>query len=170
MSNMKAKEAISPIRRKDNGTPMPHIEGEMPLLEVLPRLLESPNRELEVEEDGSVLGVIDQGSMLEALGRMIAPRDDSSVVTVCCTPGEYSASHLAHAVEDADVHLVDLITAPAEGGRLNVTLRVRCGDPTPVVHNLERYGYEVTESYGENNALESAAIERLLGLKALMDV
>ena len=109
-------------------------------------------------------------SMLESMQRMIALRDDCSLVTVECAPADYSASHLAHAVEDADVHLVDLLSTPRDHGLINVTLRVRCSDPTPVVHNLERYGYDVTDVCAGNYVESTVTIERLLGLKALMDV
>lgn len=167
---MKAKEAISPVLRPEKAGRLPQVGGETPLIEVLPRLLESPRHLLEVDEGGVAIGVIDQTSMLEAMGRMIAVRDDSSVVTVECTPGEYSASRLSHAVEDADVHLVDLFTVPTEDGKLNVTMRVRCGDPSSVVHNLERYGYEVVGAFGDTSRDTAVAIERLMGLKAMMDV
>lgn len=167
---MKAKEAISPLRATEGISGLPHVCGELPLLEVLPHLLESPTHELAVDDEGKPLGIINESSMLEALGHMIAPRDDSSILTLSCAPADYSASHIAHAIEDADVHLVDLFTAPAHNGMLNVTLRVRCADPTPVAHNLERYGYNVTEMHGDVLQNQTAAIERLLGLKALIDV
>ncbi len=85
---MKAKEAISPVLRPEKAGRLPQVGGETPLIEVLPRLLESPRHLLEVDEEGVAIGVIDQTSMLEAMGRMIAVRDDSSVVTVECTQGE----------------------------------------------------------------------------------
>lgn len=166
---MTAKEAISPIQSL-RGEALPEVGGDMPLLEVLPRLLESPARKLAVTDVGNVCGIIDQTSMLEAMGRMIATRDDSSVVTMECAPGDYSASHIARAVEDADVHLVDLLTVPAHDGRLSVTLRVRCLDPASVVHSLERYGYTVTQAYGDASYTDTAAMDRLLGLKVLMNV
>lgn len=167
---MTAKEAMTPLNRGREATEMPEVGSEMPLLEVLPRLLDSPVRQLEVNEDGKHLGVIDERSLLEAFGRMIAARDDSSVITVECAPGDYSASRIAHAVEDADVHLVDLFTAPADGGKLMVTLRVRSVDPEATCHSLERYGYTVTDAHGEWYGNEDAMTERLLGLRALMDV
>lgn len=168
---MKAKEAISPVKIPENSGTLPQVGGDMPLLEVLPRLLDSPTRQLEVDdEEGIPVGIIDQTSLLDALGRMIAARDDSSIITVECAPGDYSASLLARAVEDSDVHLVDLFSVPAPEGKVNVTLRVRCADPTSVVHNLERYGYEVIEAHGDDYRAETASIERLLGLKAILDV
>ena len=77
---------------------------------------------------------------------------------------------LARAVEDADVHLVDLLSVPASGGKVEVMLRVRAGDATAAAHSLERYGYDVTDMYCDGAAPDSVAMERLLGLKALMNV
>ena len=57
-----------------------------------------------------------------------------------------------------------------EDGRLNVTLRVRCEDPTATAHCLERYGYEVTGIYSHGNAGYTASLERLLALQTLMNV
>lgn len=148
------------------------VDAGMPLLEVLPRLLDTPRHELGVKDGEMPVGVIDQQSMLEGLGRMLAARDDCSVITVECRPEEYSASHLAHAVEDSDAHLVDLFTTPGDDGNLKVTLRVRHSDPTAAVHSLERYDYHVVDAHGsEGGSLESEiAIERLMSLKALLDV
>ena len=167
---MTARDAVSVIRR-DAGEKQPgEIGGGVHLLEVLPRLLDSPERELRVVEDGKELGVIDVNSMLEALTRQIASRDDCSIIELECYPADYSASHIAHAVEDSDVHLVDMMTNPSSDGRMRVTLRVRCEDPTPTVHSLERYGYEVTGSYGHSDVGRTAALERLMGLQALINV
>lgn len=169
---MTARDAISPLKKIDNMPSGQEVRDDMHLLEVLPRLLDSPQRELAVTDaDGKSLGgVIDQTSMLEALGRMIATRDDCSVIEVVCSPADYSASLLGRAVEDADMHLVDLLSAPGADGRLHVTLRVRCEDPTPAVHSLERYGYEIAEVYGHENVDRTAAIERLLELQAMINV
>ena len=167
---MTARDAVSPLRKNESGTPVLAVGGGVPLLEVLPRLLDSPCRELEVIGDGGTEGIIDQTSMLEALGRMIAPRYDCSVIDVECAPAEYSASHIARAVEDADMHLVDLLSSPAADGHLCVTLRVQCEDPSPAVHSLERYGYHVTGSAGHEDVNRTAALERLMALQALINV
>lgn len=169
---MIAKEIIAVGRKIADCKPENTVEADMPLLEILPRLLDSPGREIGVSEDGVSLGVIDQSSMLEGLGRMIAARDDCSVITLECSPEEYSASVIAHAVEDSDAHLVDLFTTPGSEGRLTVTLRVRHSDPSAAVRSLERYDFHVTEAHGAGSIMRDAEIseERLLALKALIDV
>lgn len=168
---MKARDAVSltnimeekPIERLS-------VPSGMHLLEVLPKFFESPSGELIVTEDGKNLGIIDSRSLLEALGRLIASRYDCSVIELECSPADYSASILARAIEDTDAHLVDMFSVPAEDGRLRVTLRIRCEDPTAAVHSLERYGYEVSEVFGHENLEATASLERLLALQALINV
>lgn len=169
---MTAKDILSIRKPSDSEVPLVKVEADMPVIDVIPRLLDCERRELTVVEGDENLGIIDQTSLLEGIGRMIAARDDCSVITVECTPEEYSASALAHAVEDSDAHLVDLFTAPAENGLLNVTLRVRHSDPTSAVRNLERYDYHVIDAHSSGDTIQSMEIatERLLALQALMNV
>ena len=169
---MRAKDILSIRKQGEIGYTLERVESEMPILDLIPRLLDSDTRELQVMEDGECLGIVDQSSLLEGLGRMIAARDDCSVIMVECLPQDYSASHMAHAVEDSDAHLVDLFSVPADNGMIHVTLRVRHSDPTAAVRSLERYGYTVLEAYSSGNSIQSMEIatERLLSLQALMKV
>lgn len=169
---MTAKEILSPGKTVAERHPIRMVEADMPLLEVLPRLLDTPMRELGVSDGDVSIGVIDQASMLEGIGRMIAARDDCSTITVECRPEEYSASLLAHAVEDSDAHLMDLITTPQEDGNMQVTLRVRHSDPSAAVRSLERYEFHVVEAHGNEDDPRDAAIaaERLLALQTLLNV
>ena len=169
---MTAKDIISFNRRENQAMPEAKIDADTPLLNVIPRLLDENRRELTVVEESEKLGVIDQASLLEGLGRMIASRDDCSVITIECSPEDYSASVLAHAIEDTDAHLVDLLSAPGENGRIRVTMRVRHSDPTAAVRSLERYDYHVIAAYPAADTIQSMEIatERLLGLQALMNV
>ena len=97
-------------------------------------------------------------------------RDDCSLVTLHCAPADYSASILTHACEDAGAPVVDLLTQPADERRILVTLRLRCDDPTPAIHNLERYGYEVAEAEGNQYTDAMIASERLLEVQMLLNV
>lgn len=167
---MTAKDILSYRKSEQNGSPA--IESTMPVLEVLHKLLDSKTRELTVTEEGEAVGIIDESSLLMGLSRMIAPRDDCSIITLECSPQDYSASVIAHAVEDTDAHLVDLLTVPAENGHIHVTLRVRNSDPSSTVRSLERYGFEVLEANSSGASVQSIEIatERLLSLQAIMNV
>lgn len=169
---MTAKDILSIHHPQAQELPETKIESDMPVLEIIPRLLDAGGRELAVMEDGENVGIIDQSSLLEGIGRMIAPRDDCSVITVECAPEDYSASVLAHAIEDTDAHLVDLFSVPGDNGMLKVTMRVRHTDPSAAVRSLERYDYHVVEAHAGGNVIQSMEIatERLLSLQALMNV
>lgn len=167
---MIARDAVSMIREKEGVRPIREIDGGVHLLDVLPRLLDAPDRRLGVTENSEYAGEIDESSILEALARQISPRFDCCVIEIECRPEDYSASHVARAVEDADVHLVDLLTNPTDEGYIRVTLRVRCDDATGVVNSLERYGYTVLNVFGSNPASPTVAFERLLALQTLINV
>ena len=55
---MKAREAMMPQGKSTSVVPMRAVDGGMPLIGVLPRLLESPGRVLGVTEEGRHVGVI----------------------------------------------------------------------------------------------------------------
>lgn len=159
-------------KRIDTGSAalLPSVAEEATLFDVLPRLLDSPTRSLAVTRDGITVGAIDRDSMLEGLGAAIQPRDDASVLVVECAPADYSASLLAHAVEDVDVHLCDLNTTVSDRGRLRVTMRVLNRDPQAAIRSLERYGFNVTEAYSAPGVSQTAFDERLAMLQTYLNV
>ena len=175
---MVAKEIIAPAIRTAGMIPIVKVGENMSVIDVLPRLLDSPERVVGVVEEpfsdiggkDKLLGVIDSESMLEGLGRMIAPRDDSSVIRIECAPVEYSASSIARAVEDSDTHLVDLLSVPDKDGHLSVTLRVRSLDPSAAIQSLERYGYRVVESSASSYRDYEIAASRLLELQTILNI
>lgn len=168
---MTARDALS-LDSKWKGTAekLKEVPAGMHLLEVMPLLFEAPGRALRVTEGESELGVIDSDSMLEAMSRMISARYDCSIIEFECAPADFSASRIAHAIEDTDAHLVDMLSVPGVDDTLSVTLRVRCEDPSAAVQSLERYGYNVTSTYSHDNIMPTAAIERLMALQALINV
>lgn len=173
---MTAKDAISPIRLtaplRESQLPLtPVVAADEPLTDVLPKLLEAPERELSVVGEHGVVGVIDSSSLLEAFARMIPSRDDCSIITVECRPADYSASAIARAVEDADAHLVDLWSSPGPDDSIRVTLRVRLDNPDAAVRSLRRYGYEVAEvAVHHPDALPTLSEERLSALQVFLNV
>lgn len=167
---MKACDVISPDSAKKVSLPTRNVDADTMAIELLPLLLDAPDRQLGVKRGEELLGVVDERSLLEGLGRLIAPRDDSSIIVVSTTPSAFSASSIAHAVEDVDTHLVDLWSSPGADGSLTVTLRVRSTDPSQAVASLERYGYTVLETSATERQDAEVAMERLLSLQTLLNV
>lgn len=167
-SYLKAKNVLSP--EVSATLPVVSVDAEMPVIDMLPRFLDAPGRILGVTSNGEMLGVVTESSLLNGLDNLIAPRDDSSLICLACLPEDYSASRIAHAVEDAGAHLVDLLSVPAADGRLLVTIRVRMSDPSSAIHHLERYGYEIIEANGKEFIDAETADERLRQIRMLINV
>lgn len=167
---MTARDLISPTGHASLPEALRHVPAEMPVFDVLPRLLDTPQRMLAVTDGRVTIGIIDTDSLLAGLGALIAPRDDSSVIILSCRPEDYAASTIANAVEDADAHLVDLLTTPMPDGMLRVTLRIRHSDPSATIRSLERYGYNVTGAHGATYADARIADERIAALQTYLNV
>lgn len=169
---MTARDIISPMVPTEHLLPLdPTVESALPMIDVLPRLLDSPGRRLGVTERGAVVGVIDVESALAGVARAFPARDDCSVIELECLPVDYSAALLTHAAEDADVHVVGLWTTPSEDGKkIRVTMRLRCEDPVHVVRNLERYGFDVVETHARTDAALEMAAQRFEELQMYLSI
>ncbi|MCM1153436.1 MAG: hypothetical protein NC328_07270 [Muribaculum sp.] len=172
-TNIKAKDIMHPVADSTlhlEVLPSRTVHADMSLPDLLAIMLDTPEGVVGVSDGSATLGVVDRDMLLRGLGQMITPRDDSSLIVVRCAPAEYSATSLAHAVEDAEANLVDLWTRPGEEGDILVTLRVTHSDPSACVHHLERYGFEVVDAMGSTYADADMARERLMQLQALLSV
>lgn len=169
---MTARDILSPKLDSDGIFPQRNIDARMPLLDVLPALVDAPSRRLGVTDGDRFLGVIDSDSLLDGLSRFIAARDDCSFVEVVCSPADYSAAAIAAAVEDSDTHVVDLLSAPDpdDPALVRVTLRVRASDPSAAAASLERHGFCVDRFYGAESRAAEVAAERLLELKTIFNI
>lgn len=107
------------------------------------------------KDDTSVQNLEVSSSTEARFARLFPFVGDSSTLVLSCPKGDYSASRIAHAVEDCDAHLLNLnVTADrAESdGRLIVELRVSHRNPESVGRSLERYGYEVIDFVGGDDS------------------
>ncbi len=107
------------------------------------------------KDDTSVQNLEVSSSSETRLARLFPFVGDNSTLVLSCPKGDYSASRIAHAVEDCDAHLLNLnVTADrAESdGRLIVELRVSHRSPESVGRSLERYGYEVIDAVGSDDS------------------
>lgn len=167
---MRASDVLSRNPWSNVNTTGRCVDANTPVLDVLPLLLEADDRRLAVTLNNNIIGIIDSDSLLEGLGNLLSNRDDSSIIVINAAPAQYSASAIAHAVEDADAHLVDLISHPDGDNKIRVTLRVRLSDPSAAIRSLERYGFDVIEASGPHYADAEVAEERLKALQVFLNV
>lgn len=103
------------------------------------------------KEDTSVQNVDLSPSPRVRLDRLFPPVEESCTILLSCLRGDYSASRIAHAVEDCDAHLLNLnVTSDSDetDSRIVAELRVSHRNPESVCRSLERYGYVVIDAEG----------------------
>lgn len=166
----RAKDIVYPPSDSRPPAEVPSVSADTPVVDLLTPLLESPSHVLSVSDGNNSLGLLTETLLLQGLAAEFASREDCAIVTLECAAADYSASRIAMAVEDAGFHLLDLWSIPRPEGRLEVSLRVHCDDPSGVVHSLERYGFEVSSVHSRDYADAELARERFEALQAYLNV
>lgn len=84
--------------------------------------------------------------------RLFPPVEESSRVVIAVDSRHYSASAIARAVEDCDAHLINLNVAAGttDAGETVVDLRTDHRNAAAVCRSLERYGYRVIATSGDD--------------------
>ena len=84
------------------------------------------------KESTSIQNVAYPAGAEATLERLFPQMEESSTLVVTCRRGDYSASRIARAVEDADAHLLNLnVTSDSErsDNRITAELRISHRDP-----------------------------------------
>lgn len=151
---------------------LPSVGGSTEVSRLLDALASSPRGSVAVvNPDGDCEGVITVGQMLAWMSRNMLPaRADASWIVAECAPSQYSASRVAHAVEDADAHLLDLFTSRESDSTLRVFIRVALLDPTSAARSLERYGYEIIDYRAADGGFVPASRQRLDQLSVFLNI
>lgn len=95
--------------------------------------------------------------------RLFPVVEECCELSVACYRADYSASRIAHAVEDVDAHLLNLnvTSAITDHGEVVVDLRVNRRSPDSVARSLERYGYRVVDTRSDASQPDSTLRSRV---------
>lgn len=95
--------------------------------------------------------------------RLFPPVEESSELSVACYRTDYSASRIAHAVEDVDAHLLNLnvTSLVTDHGEVVVDLRVNRRSAASVARSLVRYGYRVVDIHDADEPISDSLSERV---------
>lgn len=99
---------------------------------------------------------------------LFPPVKESCELTAECRRIDYSASAIAHAVEDADAHLLNLNVTAATAStddRIRIDMRVSHRNGGSVARSLERYGFDIVdirEGFDTDAELMRSRINELL--------
>lgn len=149
------------------------VSASTPLTLVLERMASGEETITVVDDISEMpLGIIDRQSMLKAVAALFPQLNESTELTITCPPSQYSASAIAHAVEDADAHLLNLnVTAGTEPNSLTtVVLRVNHSRGESVAKSLSRYGYETIEIAVPNGITSVEMVDRVRELVHYLNV
>lgn len=118
------------------------------------------------------LGAADREGILRLAASLFPQLDEYTELTVICPSGEYSASAIAHAVEDADAHLLNLnvVAGTEPNSPTTVMLRVNHSRGESVARSLARYGYDTLEMSGTPGLLNADMMERVNSLLHYLEV
>lgn len=92
---------------------------------------------------------------------------------VAVNPGNYSASSIARAIEDCDLHLLNMnVTSErTPAGDLVVAVRTDACVSDNVARSLQRYGYDVIATSGPVQSIDDDEAERRAGeLLRMLDI
>ena len=94
----------------DAVTVMKPVIASTPMPLLLWRMVDEQASIFPVVDDltGDYIGAVDRESIIRSVARLFPQVDESTELTITCRPSQYSASAIAHAVEDADAHLLNL--------------------------------------------------------------
>lgn len=149
------------------------VKASTPMSLVLERMV-SGDKTVPVVDDITerYIGAIDRDSALAAVSSLFPQLDEYTELTVTCKPSQYSASAIAHAVEDADAHLLNLnVTAGTEpDSHTTVMLRVNHSRGESVARSLQRYGYETVEMTGDPGMFYTDMTERVNALLHYLEI
>lgn len=167
---MTARDFIAPLANVEIAPDTPVASPDDTLFSLITTMVETGAEHVLIAEEGISLGCISRHALIDALAPWLSSADETSVIILECHPEDYSASLIAHAVEDVDAHLLTLLTAPSAGTMMRVCLRVRLADPASAIHSLERYGFRVVDAFGAGEGDLTALSERLEALKVFLNV
>lgn len=105
-------------------------------------------------------------------GRLFPHMSESCELTLTCPSGQFSASRIAHAVEDAEAHLLNLnvTSLTDDAGQPLIDIRVSHRNGGSVASSLDRYGYTVVDMRNAIDAHAESAAERIGNLMSQLNV
>lgn len=174
---MTAKDAINPSIAPPTDNADVTVAASMPLGALSDLMAERHIGIVAVRDDrpdGDIIGYADTNSMLALYARLFPQLQESTELTVLIPASQYSASAIAHAVEDADAHLLNLnvVAGTTPDSPTTAEIRVNHSRGESVARSLQRYGYEVTQMAmsGEIDSISDTTASRARALLHYLDI
>ncbi len=173
---MIAKDAAKAHIEPDS-VKIPAVAESAPLGVVLEKIQSAPDGVLRVvcdgDDDNACGGIITKDTIISTCAGLFPQLQESTELTIVCPAGHYSASSIAHAVEDADAHLLNLNVTQGTlpNSATTVEIRVNHSRGSMVARSLMRYGYETIAMRSSSaDPFDETTVQRANALLHLLDV
>ena len=109
-----------------------------------------------VDEQGDYKGLIAQNDLLRYFAHTASFGEAGGILVLEMNRRDYSLSTIARIVEDEDAKILSVfVTSGADAEMVELTLKINRQELSRVIASLERFEYEVKESYSELNDNDS---------------
>ncbi len=109
-----------------------------------------------VDETGNYLGLIAQNDLLRFFANSASFAEPGGVLVLEMNRRDYSLATIARIVEDEDAKILSaFVTSDANAEMIELTLKINRQELSRVVASLERYEYDVKESFAELDYADS---------------
>jgi CBS domain-containing protein len=108
-----------------------------------------------VDSEGNYLGLVAQNDLLRFFANTASFTEHGAVLVLEMPPRDYSLATIARIVEEAGAKILNaFVTSSAGAEWLEVTLKLNRQDLSRVIAALERYQYNIKETYAETDHQE----------------
>jgi signal-transduction protein with cAMP-binding, CBS, and nucleotidyltransferase domain len=109
-----------------------------------------------VDAEDNYLGLIAQNDLLRFFANSASFAENGAVLVLEMPPRDYSLATIARIIEGADTKILNCFVTSLPGAEmLEVTLKLNRNDLARVISALERYEYNIKETYSETNHKEA---------------
>lgn len=109
-----------------------------------------------VDLNDNYIGVISDYDIVEAISEMTAAKESGSIIVISMNKRDYSLTEIAKLVESEGAMILSAtVKVEPIGQKCDLTLKLNTSTINSIVATLERFDYEIKESYLESDFVES---------------
>lgn len=161
-----------PVAELKNNYIKAQVEPHQHILEIINTFHKYRLTALPVVKDEKMFkGLITLPTLIESLSDLFAADSPGSIIILEIHANDYSLSQIAQIVESNEARILACyISNIPDSMRMRVTLKVNKNDLTSIIRTFERYEYEISASYSEENKIDDVIQDRFDSFMQYLDI
>lgn len=150
----------------------PYVYDDQHLFEVI-RILSTMNLTLVpvLDEHENYMGCITQSSLLKEIAQMGSIDQPGGIIVLQMNVADYSLHEISRIVESNDAKILSSnLRSFNESNMIEVTLKLNKIDVSPVIQTFNRYDYQISASFSEENNYDDLLKERFGSLMNYLNI